>query len=174
MAGSEPKRDASGPLLTNVPLHLHLWEKNELLTNENICPMRLCLMPSLGLSWLLMRQPRLCAIRGTMEKWNRWAGGPAHLVYISDVHLGFPDSSVGKEFVCNTRDPGLIPGSGRSARERTGSPRQYSWASLVAQLVKNPPAVRKTWVWSLDWEDPLEKGKATHSSIWAWRIPWTV
>ena len=49
---------------------------------------------------------------------------------------------------------------------------QYSWASLVAQLVKNPPAIRETWVRSLDWEDPLEKGKATHSCILAWRIPW--
>ena len=48
------------------------------------------------------------------------------------------------------------------------------WASLVAQLVKNPPAMRETWVQSLHWEDPLEKGKATHSSILAWRIPWTV
>jgi len=47
-------------------------------------------------------------------------------------------------------------------------------ASLVAQLVKNLPAMRETWVWSLGWEDPLEKGKATHSSILAWRIPWTV
>ena len=51
---------------------------------------------------------------------------------------------------------------------------EASWASLVAQLVKNPPAVGVTWVWSLGWEDPLEKGKATHSSILAWRIPWTV
>ena len=47
-------------------------------------------------------------------------------------------------------------------------------ASLVAQLVKNPPAMQETWVQSLGWEDPLEKGKATHSSILAWRIPWTV
>ena len=46
--------------------------------------------------------------------------------------------------------------------------------SLVAQLVKNPPALRETWVLSLGWEDPLEKGTATHSSILAWRIPWTV
>ena len=51
---------------------------------------------------------------------------------------------------------------------------QYSWASLVAQLVKNLPAMRETWVQSLGWEDPLEKGKATHSNILAWRIPWTV
>ena len=48
------------------------------------------------------------------------------------------------------------------------------WASLVAQLVKNWPAMRETWVASLGWEDPLEKGKATHSSILAWRIPWTL
>ena len=53
------------------------------------------------------------------------------------------------------------------------NPLQYSWASLVAQLVKNPPAMWETWVRSLGWEDPLEKGKATHSSILAWRIPWT-
>ena len=50
----------------------------------------------------------------------------------------------------------------------------YNWASLVAQLVKNLPAMWETWVQSLGWEDPLEKGKATHSSILAWRIPWTI
>ena len=50
----------------------------------------------------------------------------------------------------------------------------YLWASLIAQLVKNPPSMLETWVWSLGWEDPLEKGKATHSSIMAWKIPWTV
>ena len=58
--------------------------------------------------------------------------------------------------------------------EGKGYPFQYSWASLVAQLVKNLPAVWETWVESLGWEDPLEKGKGTHSSILAWRIPWTV
>ena len=47
-------------------------------------------------------------------------------------------------------------------------------ASLVSQLVKNPPAKQETWVRSLGWEDPLEKGKATHSSILSWRIPWTI
>ena len=111
----------------------------------------------------------------------------------------------GKESICNDRGHGSIPGSGRSAGEGTVYLLQYSWASLVAQLVKDPPAVRKTWVRSLDWdplekgigyplqyswgslvaqlvknlpavwetwvrslgwEDPLEKGKATHSSIW--------
>ena len=50
----------------------------------------------------------------------------------------------------------------------------YSTFSFVAQLVKNPPAMPETWVRSLGWEDPLENGKATHSSILAWRIPWTV
>ena len=48
------------------------------------------------------------------------------------------------------------------------------WVSLVAQWVKNPPTMQETWVRSLGWEDPLEKGEATHSSILAWRIPWTV
>ena len=51
---------------------------------------------------------------------------------------------------------------------------EVAWASLVAQLVKNPPAVQETRVRSLGWEDPLEKGKATHSSILTWRIPWTI
>ena len=68
----------------------------------------------------------------------------------------------------------MIPGLGRSAEEGIGYPLQYSWISLVAQLVKNPPALQETWVQSLGWEDPLEKRKATHSSILAWRIPWTV
>ena len=85
-----------------------------------------------------------------------------------------PHSSVGKESICNAGDPILIPGSGRSAGEGIGYPLQYSWASLVAQLVKNPPAMRETWVQSLVWEDPLEKGKATHSSLLAWTIPWTI
>ena len=86
---------------------------------------------------------------------------------------GFPNSSVVKESVCNAGDPGLIPGSGRSTGEGVGYPLQYSWASLVVQLVKNPPTMQETWVCSLGWEGPLEKGKATHSSILAWRIPWT-
>ena len=81
--------------------------------------------------------------------------------------LLIPDSTdtliVGKEPACNAGDPGSIPGSGRSAREGIGYPLQYSWASLVAQLVNNPLAIQKTWVRSLGWEDPLEKGKAIHS-----------
>ena len=61
----------------------------------------------------------------------------------------------------------MIPGLGRSAEEGIGYLLQHSQASLVTQLVKNPPAMWETWVRSLGWEDPLEKGKATHSSILA-------
>ena len=60
--------------------------------------------------------------------------------------VGFPDSSADKEFACNVGDPGSIPGSGRSPGEGMGYPLQYSWASLVAQMVKNPPATQETWV----------------------------
>ena len=70
---------------------------------------------------------------------------------------GFPDGSVVKNPPANAGDVGLIPGSGRSSGGGHGSPFQYSWASLVAQLVKNLPAMRETWVQSLGWEDPLEK-----------------
>ena len=87
---------------------------------------------------------------------------------------GFLGSSVGKESACYAGDPGSIPGLGRSPGEGIGYPLQYSWAFLVAQLVKNLPAMRETWVQSLGWKDPLEKGMATHSSILAWRIPWTL
>ena len=95
-------------------------------------------------------------------------------VHVFSVYMGFPHSSVGKESTCNAGDPGSIPGLGRSPGEGIGYPLQYSWASLVAQLGKNLPAMWETWVQSLGWEDPLEKGMATHSSILAWRIPWTV
>ena len=59
---------------------------------------------------------------------------------------GFPDSSAGKESAYNAGDPGSIPGLGRSSGEGIGYPLQYSWASLVPQLVKNPPAMWETWV----------------------------
>ena len=85
----------------------------------------------------------------------------------SPVTQGFPHSSVGKESACNAGDPGSSPGSGRFTGEQIGYSLQYSWASLVAQLVKNPHEMQETWVQSLAWEDPLEKGKATHSSILA-------
>ena len=63
---------------------------------------------------------------------------------------------------------------GKIPWRRDRLPLWYSWASSVTQMVKNPPAMRETWARSLDWEGPLEKGKVTHSSILAWRIPWTV
>ena len=89
----------------------------------------------------------------------------------------FADSSVGKESTFHAGDPDSIPGLGRYPGEGKGYPFQYSgfqcsWASLVAQLVKNLPAIQETWVRSLVWEDPLEKRRATHSSILAWRSPW--
>ena len=82
-----------------------------------------------------------------------------------------PGGSDGKESACNAGDLASVPGLGISAREGISYTLQYSWASLVAQLVKNPPTMRETWLRSLGWEDPLEEGMATHSSILAWRIP---
>ena len=94
-------------------------------------------------------------------------------MFVLQHSMGFPDSSIGKESTCIAGDPSSIPGSGRSAGEGIGYPLRYSWVSLLAQ-VKNLPAMWETWVRSLGWEDPLEKGKAAHSSILTWRIPWTV
>ena len=65
----------------------------------------------------------------------------------------------------------MIPGSGKSPGEGPGCPLQYSLASLVAQLVKNPLAMEETWVQPLGWEDPLEEDMVTHSNILAWKIP---
>ena len=96
----------------------------------------------------------------------------AHLLQLFII-WGFPHSSDSRESVCNAGDPSSIPGQGRSPGEGIGYLLQYSWASVVAQLVKNPPAMWETWVQSLGWKDPLEKGKATHSSMLAWRISWT-
>ena len=85
--------------------------------------------------------------------------------------LGFPGSSVDKESACNAGDPGLIPELRGSPGEGIGYPFQYSCASLVAQTVKNLPVLWETFVRSLDWEDPVEKGMAIHFSILAWRSP---
>ena len=95
-----------------------------------------------------------------------------HIILL--IFLSIPGSSVGKESACNGGGPGSIPGSGRSGGKGKGYLLQYPWASLVAQLIKTPPAMRETGVQSLGLEDPLENGKATHSSILAWRIPRTV
>ena len=77
------------------------------------------------------------------------------------------------ESTSNAGDLGSIPGSGRSAGEGIGYPLRYSWVSLVAQLVKNPPAMWETWVQSLSWGDPLQKRKTNYSSSLVWRILWT-
>ena len=89
------------------------------------------------------------------------------------MRQGFPGSSAGKESACKAGDTSSISGLGRSPGEGISYPLQYSWASLVAQRVKNPPTMREIWVRSLGWEDPLEEGMATYSSILAWKIPWT-
>ena len=80
-------------------------------------------------------------------------------------------AQLSKETACYARDPGLITGSGRPPGEGIGYPLRYSWASLVAQMVKYPPAMQETWVRFLGWNNPLEKEIATHSSILAWRMP---
>ena len=82
------------------------------------------------------------------------------------MKTSFPDSSVGKESTCNTGDPSSIPGSGRSTGEEIGYPLQYSWASLVAQLVKNPPAVWKTWIQSLGWKDSWRRERLPTPVLW--------
>ena len=79
---------------------------------------------------------------------------------------GFPDSSTGRESTCKAGKPGSVPGSGRSPGEGIGYPLQYSWASLVAQLVKNPPAMRETWVQSLGWEDPWRRERLPTPVFW--------
>ena len=85
--------------------------------------------------------------------WRTLEGHPRAL------EMGFPNSSVGKESTCNAGEPGSIPGSGRSPGEGIGYTLQYSWASLVAQLVKNPPTMQEAWVRSLGWEDFPGEGK---------------
>ena len=94
------------------------------------------------------------------------------------IYMGFyanpwssPGSSAGKESACGAGDSSFILGLGRSPGEGIGYPLQYSWTFPVAQMVKNLPEMQKTWVRSPVWEDPLEKGMVTQSSILAWRIP---
>ena len=89
-----------------------------------------------------------------------------HIWILFPAFEGFPGSSVGKESACNAGDPSSIPGLGRSIGEGIGYPLQDSLWQVIHPW--------ETWVQSLGWEDPLEKGMATHSSILAWRIPWTV
>ena len=94
--------------------------------------------------------------------------------YFSSFYMqwGFPGGSDGKVSACKEEDLGSISGSGRST-EGIGYPLQYSWASLVAQMVKNLPAVQETWVGSLGWEDPLEESMATTPVFLPGESPWT-
>ena len=101
-----------------------------------------------GCGWVPHSTTAMPALTYRANWWENW------LIYTG---MGFPDSSAGKESACNAGDPSSIPGLGRSTGERIGYPFQYSWASLVAQTVKNPPAMWETWVRSLGGEDPLEK-----------------
>ena len=138
------------------------------------------------LSRFIMRGKMCLPLPQTGQEWSKIPEWPTNWVCIgARLHeviqfknkgslFMVPDSSVGKESTCNAGDSSSIPGLGRSTGEGIGFPLQYSWASLVAQLIKNLPAMWETWVWSLGWEDPLEKRKATYSSILAWRIPHTV
>ena len=87
-------------------------------------------------------------------------------------HFPFPSPSSPSCLPSQAPSWNQFPGSGRSPGEGLRYPLQCSWASLVAQLVKNPPAMWKTWVRTLGWEDPLEEGQATHSSVLAWYSPW--
>ena len=90
---------------------------------------------------------------------------------ILSIYLSLVVSSAGKKSTCNAGDPSLIPGLGRCPEEGIGYPFQYSWASVVAQMIKNSTAMWETWDWSLGLEYPLEEGMATHFSTLAWRIP---
>ena len=92
-------------------------------------------------------------------------------LYFSFIIIDIFGSSAVKKSALNAGDPGSIAGSGRSPGEGIGYPLQFSWASLVAETVKNPPAMQETWVQSLGREDPLKEDMATYSSILAWRIP---
>ena len=109
----------------------------------------------------------------TFYKWDYWVKWYTNLMYYIHIcrDMGFPGSSAGKESACNAGDLSSIPGSGRFPGEGIGYPLQYSWASLMTQMVKNLPAMWETWVWSLGWEDPQEGSMATHTTILSWRIP---
>ena len=93
--------------------------------------------------------------------------------WLSNFTFFLSGSSAGKEFTCNAGDSSSISELGSSPGERIGYLPQYSWASLVAQIVKNTPAMQETCIQSLSLGNPLEEGMATHFSILAWRILWT-
>ena len=123
----------------------------------------------LGLTSFRMDWLDLLALQGTLKS------VPSEMPHLSQhhhlTHITVIIQHYCQGFVCR---PWFDSWLGRSPGEGIDYPLQYPWASLVAQLVKNPPAMWETWVWSLGWEDPLEKGTATHSSVLAWKIPCTV
>ena len=87
--------------------------------------------------------------------------------------MGFPGSSAGKESSCHAGDPGLIPELGRSPGEGKGYLLRYSWVSLVAQMVKNPPEIQGTWIQSLGWEDPWRRAWQPTPVFLPGESPWT-
>ena len=113
-------------------------------------------------SWWWTGRPGMLQSMGSQRIGHDWA-----------TELNWTGSSADKESACSAEDPGLIPGSGRSPGEWIGYPLQYSWASLVTQTVKNPPAVRDTWVWSLGREALLEEGIATTPVFLPGEPQWT-
>ena len=104
------------------------------------------------------------------------ARGRARCVQASLCPLLSPEKRLSARQLCVwPRPAATLPGpcSARQAPDDVRMRLTVTWALPVAQMVKNPPAMRETWIQSLGWEEPLEKGMATHSSILAWRIPWT-
>ena len=119
------------------------------------------------------------AVYGVTQSWTRLkrlsssnsrslirSVGSNHKIRLYICYMAFPGGSEGKESACNAGDLGLIPGSGRSPGEKVGYPLQYSWASLVAQLVKNLPAMQETWVQSLGREDPWRRERLPTPVFW--------
>ena len=99
--------------------------------------------------------------------------GRAEFVREYATTWGFPYSSAGEEPSCNAGDPSLIPGMGRSPGEGIGYPLQYTWASLVAQMVKNLPALSKTWALSLGWKIPWRRSWQLTPVFLPGEFPWT-
>ena len=167
-------------LLKSALTYLFSWWCHPTILSST-APFSSCPQSSIGLPWwaqmiknlpTILKEEKLKFRKDNIWKWGN-SSLQSHRKSAARGEFGFPHSSFGKESTCNAWDPGSIPRSGRSAGKGI-DPLQYSWASLVAQLVKNLPAMQETWIRSLGWEDPLEKGKDAHSSIPAWRIPWTV